>query len=48
MDPDALSLETTSTTAARPNLSVYLARQVLAMIRDRNLAPGDRLPSLKP
>lgn len=47
MDPDAVPLAPTSTADARPNLSVYLARQVLAMIRDRNLAPGDRLPSAK-
>jgi GntR family transcriptional repressor for pyruvate dehydrogenase complex len=32
---------------ARPNLSAYLAQQVLAMIRARNLGPGDRLPSAK-
>src|SRR5215207_5164016 len=47
VDPDALTLAPTATGDARPNLSVYLARQVLAMIRDRNLGPGDRLPSAK-
>jgi GntR family transcriptional repressor for pyruvate dehydrogenase complex len=33
--------------ASRPNLSTYLAQQVLVLIRDRNLQPGDRLPSAK-
>jgi GntR family transcriptional regulator, transcriptional repressor for pyruvate dehydrogenase complex len=33
--------------ASRPNLSTYLAQQVLSLIRDRNLQPGDRLPSAK-
>ena len=47
VDPDAVTLVPVSTPDARPNLSVYLARQVLAMIRDRNLGPGDRLPSAK-
>ena len=32
---------------ARPNLSLYLSQQVLAMIRERDLGPGDRLPSAK-
>ena len=32
---------------ARPNLSLYLAQRVLAMIRERNLGPGDRLPSAR-
>jgi GntR family transcriptional repressor for pyruvate dehydrogenase complex len=30
---------------ARPNLSAYLAQQVLSLIRERELQPGDRLPS---
>lgn len=47
MDPDAVTLVPTAAVGARPNLSVYLARQVLAMIRDRGLGPGDRLPSAK-
>ena len=29
----------------RPNLSAYLARQIMALIRERNLGPGDRLPT---
>src|SRR5262249_54109039 len=33
--------------APRPNLSTYLAQQVLSLIRERNLQPGDRLPSAK-
>jgi GntR family transcriptional repressor for pyruvate dehydrogenase complex len=33
--------------ASRPNLSTYLAQRVLSLIRDRNLQPGDRLPSAK-
>jgi GntR family transcriptional repressor for pyruvate dehydrogenase complex len=32
---------------SRPNLSTFLAQQVLSLIRDRNLQPGDRLPSAK-
>jgi GntR family transcriptional repressor for pyruvate dehydrogenase complex len=47
VDPDAVTFSPTATVDARPNLSVYLARQVLAMIRDRSLGPGDRLPSAK-
>lgn len=35
------------TPAARPNLSAYLAQQILTLIRERNLAPGDRLPTAK-
>lgn len=31
----------------RPNLSSHLAQQVLTMIRERDLGPGDRLPSAK-
>ena len=43
-----MALETASPVqSARPNLSAYLAQQVLALIRDRNLGPGDRLPSAK-
>ncbi|MDQ3412441.1 MAG: FadR family transcriptional regulator [Chloroflexota bacterium] len=33
--------------ASRPNLSAYLAQQILDLIRDRDLAPGDRLPTAK-
>ncbi len=33
--------------APRPNLSDYLAREILKLIRERNLRPGDRLPSAK-
>jgi GntR family transcriptional repressor for pyruvate dehydrogenase complex len=36
-----------SVPAPRPNLSTYLAQQVLSLIRERNLQPGDRLPSAK-
>lgn len=31
----------------RPNLSVYLSRQVLELINDEGLRPGDRLPSVR-
>jgi GntR family transcriptional repressor for pyruvate dehydrogenase complex len=31
----------------RPNLSSYLSEQILELIRDKNLRPGDRLPSAK-
>src|SRR5215216_2140553 len=31
----------------RPNLSVFLSEQILNLIRDRQLKPGDRLPSAK-
>lgn len=31
----------------KPNLSAYLSQQVLTLIRDRDLRPGDRLPSAK-
>lgn len=31
----------------RPNLSAYLSQQILTMIRERQLRPGDRLPSAK-
>jgi GntR family transcriptional repressor for pyruvate dehydrogenase complex len=37
----------TSSTPARPNLSNYLSQQILSMIRDRQLKPGDRLPSAR-
>jgi len=43
--PSALS--TGPAPAQRPNLSAYLAEQILAMIRDRELKPGDRLPSAR-
>ncbi|MDQ3693521.1 MAG: FadR family transcriptional regulator [Chloroflexota bacterium] len=33
--------------ASRPNLSAYLAQQILDLIRERDLAPGDRLPTAK-
>jgi GntR family transcriptional repressor for pyruvate dehydrogenase complex len=36
-----------SVPASRPNLSTFLAQQVLSLIRERNLQPGDRLPSAK-
>lgn len=36
-----------SSSATRPNLSVYLSQQILNLIRDRHLKPGDRLPSAK-
>jgi GntR family transcriptional repressor for pyruvate dehydrogenase complex len=36
-----------SVPAPRPNLSTYLAQQVLSLIRERNLQPGERLPSAK-
>ena len=39
------------TVSERPNaplsLSEHLGQQVLALIRDEALAPGDRLPSVK-
>jgi len=38
---------TTPTTPARPNLSTYLSQQILALIRERQLKPGDRLPSAR-
>jgi GntR family transcriptional regulator, transcriptional repressor for pyruvate dehydrogenase complex len=31
----------------RPDLSAYLSQQVIILIRDRQLKPGDRLPSAK-
>lgn len=31
----------------RPNLSAYLAQEILALIRQRDLSPGDRLPTAK-
>lgn len=31
----------------RPNLSAYLSQQILTLIRERGLRPGDRLPSAK-
>lgn len=31
----------------KPNLSAYLSQQILSLIRDRGLRPGDRLPSAK-
>jgi GntR family transcriptional repressor for pyruvate dehydrogenase complex len=31
----------------RPNLSVFLSQQILTLIRNRQLKPGDRLPSAK-
>jgi GntR family transcriptional repressor for pyruvate dehydrogenase complex len=31
----------------RPNLSTFLSAQILNLIRDRQLKPGDRLPSAK-
>jgi GntR family transcriptional repressor for pyruvate dehydrogenase complex len=34
-------------TTTRPNLSVYLSGQILNLIRDCRLKPGDRLPSAK-
>jgi GntR family transcriptional regulator, transcriptional repressor for pyruvate dehydrogenase complex len=37
----------TSSTPARPNLSTYLSQQILSLIRDRQLKPGDRLPSAR-
>jgi GntR family transcriptional regulator, transcriptional repressor for pyruvate dehydrogenase complex len=33
--------------ASRPNLSAFLSQQILILIRDRQLKPGDRLPSAK-
>jgi GntR family transcriptional repressor for pyruvate dehydrogenase complex len=33
--------------APRPNLTSYLAQQILALIQERGLAPGDRLPTAK-
>jgi len=36
-----------SSTPARPNLSTYLSQQILSLIRDRQLKPGDRLPSAR-
>jgi len=36
-----------STAAPRPNLSSYLSQQIVALIRDRQLKPGDRLPSAR-
>lgn len=38
---------TRPTPAPRPDLSAYLAREILALIRERKLRPGDRLPSAK-
>ena len=43
--PSALS--TGPAPAPRPNLSVYLSEQILTLIRDRELKPGDRLPSAR-
>jgi GntR family transcriptional regulator, transcriptional repressor for pyruvate dehydrogenase complex len=40
-------LPTQPSLSSRPNLSAYLAQQILNMIRDRQLKPGDRLPSAK-
>lgn len=34
-------------TSPRPNLSAFLAQQVLALIQERALKPGDRLPSAR-
>lgn len=31
----------------RPNLSAYLSRQILNLIREESLRPGDRLPSVR-
>ncbi len=31
----------------KPNLSAYLSQQILSLIRDKDLRPGDRLPSAK-
>jgi GntR family transcriptional regulator, transcriptional repressor for pyruvate dehydrogenase complex len=36
-----------SSVGGRPNLSAYLSQQILSMIRERQLRPGDRLPSAK-
>lgn len=32
---------------ARPNLSTYLSQQILRMIREQDLKPGDRLPAAR-
>jgi GntR family transcriptional repressor for pyruvate dehydrogenase complex len=40
-------LQIASPSPPRPNLSVYLSEQILNLIRDRQLKPGDRLPSAK-
>lgn len=31
----------------KPNLSAYLSQQILSLIRDKDLHPGDRLPSAR-
>jgi GntR family transcriptional regulator, transcriptional repressor for pyruvate dehydrogenase complex len=41
------NLHIASPAPVRPNLSVYLSEQILKLIRDRELKPGDRLPSAK-
>jgi GntR family transcriptional repressor for pyruvate dehydrogenase complex len=43
--PPNLNIPTSS--PPRPNLSVFLSEQILNLIRDRQLKPGDRLPSAK-
>ena len=40
-------LQLASPSRVRPNLSVFLSEQILKFIRDRQLKPGDRLPSAK-
>jgi GntR family transcriptional repressor for pyruvate dehydrogenase complex len=40
-------LETPRPPQRRPNLSAYLSQQVINLIRDRQLKPGDRLPSAR-
>lgn len=37
----------TSNDGGRPNLSAYLSQQIANLIRERQLRPGDRLPSAK-
>jgi GntR family transcriptional repressor for pyruvate dehydrogenase complex len=36
-----------STTGSRPDLTTYLARQIVELIRREDLGPGDRLPPAK-
>jgi GntR family transcriptional repressor for pyruvate dehydrogenase complex len=40
-------LHIASPAPVRPNLSVFLSEQILNLIRERQLKPGDRLPSAK-
>lgn len=42
-----MDLERPLSPPPRPNLSSYLSHQILELIREQNLRPGDRLPSAK-